>query len=40
MNTLFVTFLEEESKAVVGFDPSIQGFLEIGEEPRLDSFEL
>ena len=40
VNTFLVALFEEEIEAVVGFDPSVQDFLEVGEEPRLDSLEF
>lgn len=40
MNAFFVALFEKKIEAIVGFDPCVQDFLEVGEEPRLDSLEF
>lgn len=40
VNAFLVAFFEEETETVVGFDPSVQDFLEVGEESGLNGLEF
>ena len=40
VNAFLVALFEEEVETVVGFNPGVQDFLEVGEEPGLNSLEF